>query len=365
MERAVAADLSVYLFFLGQGHSRERLALATVVEAEESAPQVPGASAVVSAEGLAAGTVGGGAVEAAAIRAARAALARRSSRLLAFDLGNAYSAEAAAVCGGRMRILIDGDPEKHRPAFQALFRAVRAGRSGVLATHVRTRPAAVLRRWFPESFRGWASLSEPWRGCRREVEAAARMGRPVWEKRKAGWLYLEPHAPPPRLLIAGAGHVGRAVAWQGKRLGFEVTVIDDRPELANAEAVPQADRFIVGPAARSLRRLRLGDDAYVVIVTRGHRHDAEALRACLGRKAAYLGMIGSARKIGLMREEFLRRKWAGPEDWDRVHAPIGLPIGSRSVPEIAVSIAAELVAVRRENASRVPREKRPPLSRKP
>jgi xanthine dehydrogenase accessory factor len=171
--------------------------------------------------------------------------------------------------------------------------------------------------------------------------------KPEFARAPGGWLYLEPHFPPARLVIAGAGHVGRAVAHQAGRLGFETIVLDDRPELANRDRIPDAGRFIVGDIAAALGRIVLGGDAFVVIVTRGHRHDAEALRACIRRRTAYLGMIGSARKIALMKDDFLAKGWATPAQWARVHAPIGLPIGSRTVEEIAVSIAAELVAVRR------------------
>ncbi len=87
-------------------------------------------------------------------------------------------------------------------------------------------------------------------------------------------------------------------------------------------------------------------DGYFVIVTRGHAKDAEALRAVVRREAAYLGMIGSRTKIGIMQREFLEKGWATAEEWARVHAPIGLEIGSKTVEEIAVSIAAELVQVR-------------------
>ena len=90
------------------------------------------------------------------------------------------------------------------------------------------------------------------------------------------------------------------------------------------------------------------EDCYIVIVTRGHKNDAEALRACIKRKAAYIGMIGSARKIQLMRDEFLAKKWATPEEFEAVFAPIGLDIGSTTVQEIAVSIAAQLVQIRAE-----------------
>jgi len=351
MEDVFIPDRTAYRFLIDKTRPGEPAALATVVEAGDSSPQVAGASALVSAAGLLGGTVGGGAVEAGTIRASEAALARRRSRLLAFDLAKTYSAEADAVCGGRMKIFIDASPEKHRRIFQSLFRAIDRGRGGVLATFVDKKTRHVRRRWFSREFRGWASAGKPWGRIRREIVSSGRTGKAVWRETADGWLYLEPHLPPPRLIIAGAGHVGRAVAIQGKLLGFDIILIDDRPEVANREAVPQADRFIVGPVRRALRKLPLGDDAYVVIATRGHRLDAEALRACLGRRAAYLGMIGSGRKVALMREEFLRRRWATDAEWRRIHAPIGLPIGSKSVPEIAVSIAAELVAVRRKSSS--------------
>lgn len=347
METTFVPDRAAYEFLLGRIRSDGPAALATVVQTDESTPQVAGASAVIGKEGLLFGTVGGGVVEARTIRASRAALARRRSRLLAFDLANAYSAERDAVCGGRMTILLEADPAQNRPAFRNLMAAVGRRRRGVLATLVEDRTSAVRRRWFSSASRSWASAGRPWAGFREEAEAAIRAGQPRWLPVGGGWLYLEPHFPPPRLVIAGAGHVGRAVALQGKLLGFEVTVVDDRPELANREAIPSADRFIVGPVGPSLARLPLGGDAFVVIVTRGHRHDAQALRACIRRPAAYLGMIGSRRKVGLLGREFVRRGWAEAADWGRLHAPIGLAIGSKTVAEIAVSIAAELVATRR------------------
>jgi xanthine dehydrogenase accessory factor len=159
-------------------------------------------------------------------------------------------------------------------------------------------------------------------------------------------LFLEPIFPLPRLVIAGAGHIGKAVAHLGHRLEFEVTVIDDRPEFANAENLPDADSIIVGDIRSSMAALDPGSETYIVIATRGHRHDGEALRACISAPCAYLGMIGSRTKIALMRDRFVAEGWASAEQWSRVHAPIGLAIGSQTVEEIAISIAAQLVQVR-------------------
>jgi xanthine dehydrogenase accessory factor len=138
------------------------------------------------------------------------------------------------------------------------------------------------------------------------------------------------------------------VAEMGRFLGFEIIVIDERAEFANAGRFPGAGRIIVADVARTLSGLPLTREDHVVIVTRGHRCDEAALRAVIGRRPAYLGMIGSRRKIVLMRDRFLRSGAATEGQWGRVHAPIGLPIGSRTIEEIAVSIAAEIVRVRRE-----------------
>jgi xanthine dehydrogenase accessory factor len=159
-------------------------------------------------------------------------------------------------------------------------------------------------------------------------------------------VFVELLLPLPRLIIAGAGHVGRAVARLGKLLDFGVTVIDDRPEFANAENIPEADEIVVGDIAASVGAIEDSPDNYFVVVTRGHQKDAEALFAAVGRPAAYVGMIGSERKIEVMRRESVEGGRVTAEQWAKVRAPIGLDIGSKTVEEIAVSIAAELVLVR-------------------
>jgi xanthine dehydrogenase accessory factor len=129
-------------------------------------------------------------------------------------------------------------------------------------------------------------------------------------------------------------------------LGFEVTVIDDRPEYANNENLPDASRIIVKDIGEAMQEISKNDDTYVVIVTRGHKDDAAALRPCIGSSLAYTGMIGSRKKIATIREDFIEKGWATSEQWDAIYAPVGLDIKSQTVEEIAVSIAAQLVLVR-------------------
>ena len=158
--------------------------------------------------------------------------------------------------------------------------------------------------------------------------------------------FLQHIKPFPRLIIAGAGHIGKALAHLGSLLDFEVTVIDDRKEYAHAGNVPDADHLIVKDVGQAIQEQDTGPDSYVVIVSRGHEHDTEALKACIGSRAAYIGMIGSRNKVGVMKKKFLEEKWATPEQWSAIHAPIGIHIGSVTVQEIAISIAAQLVEVR-------------------
>ena len=173
-------------------------------------------------------------------------------------------------------------------------------------------------------------------------------GKKAPGRTKKNLLFLEPIFPLSHLVIAGAGHVGQAVAHLGRFLNFEVTVVDDRPEFANREKLPDADHIIAGDFDRVFHDFPLTPDTYLVIVTRGHQHDAAVLRQCITSDAAYIGMIGSARKIELMRKRFLEEGWATPYQFDNVYAPIGIPIHSQTVEEIAVSIAAQLILVRRQ-----------------
>jgi xanthine dehydrogenase accessory factor len=141
------------------------------------------------------------------------------------------------------------------------------------------------------------------------------------------------------------------VATQGRLVGFAPCIIDDRAEFTSADLYPPGTTTRCGPIAEEVTGFAFAGDTYVVIVTRDHAHDADALEACLGRGAAYIGMIGSRRKVALLRQDFIESGRATAEEFERVYAPIGLDIGAVTVPEIAASIAAQLIAVRRKGAS--------------
>jgi xanthine dehydrogenase accessory factor len=333
---------------------QEPLALATIIETEGSTPQIPGASALFSRQGLLFGTLGGGVIEADAQKKAVRCLKEGKSLYYEFELrGNAFAREEA-ICGGSASILIDVSPLEHVETFKLLKSSLTSRQPGVLITKVRLRSpqdVSISRRWLgdkpaPEGFTGkeFSSIAEEIKESRRE--GAPRLIRNKERGQGKTLYFLEPLSPFPQLVIAGGGHVGQATAHLGSFLGFEVTVIDDRADFANPERFPGAVAVIVADIGKAMGDFPMTSDTYVVILTRGHSHDAEALRACIRSPAAYIGMIGSRRKVSLMRDKFIAEGWATAAEFDRVHAPIGLEIRSKTVAEIAVSIAAELVLVR-------------------
>lgn len=160
-------------------------------------------------------------------------------------------------------------------------------------------------------------------------------------------IYIETFLPPPDLVIIGAGHVAQPVAQLGKLLGFTVTIIDDRPDYANAERFPTADRIICDGFVPAVRSLTVGPSTYVVLVTRGHRHDMACLLALITTPAKYIGMIGSRIRVETVFQLLADEHSIDPSHLTKVHAPIGLDLNARTPAEIAVAIAAELLKARR------------------
>ena len=158
-------------------------------------------------------------------------------------------------------------------------------------------------------------------------------------------VFIEPILPPPRVYVVGAGHVAQPVAQVAKIAGFEVVVLDDRVKYASRERFPDADVVKAGPIPELASEFQYGDNAYVVIVTRGHKEDEEALRAFIEKETAYIGLIGSVTKLEKITRR-LERDGVSKERIERVHSPIGLDLGGSSPGEIAISIVAELLAVR-------------------
>lgn len=163
-------------------------------------------------------------------------------------------------------------------------------------------------------------------------------------------VFIEPVEPSPEVYIFGAGHVGTSLARMAHEAAFRVSLIDDREKFANADRVPEGVQTIVDDLPSWLERRTLPPTAYAVIVTRGHRHDLDALRSLSARNLRYVGLIGSRAKVKRLYDALLE-EGTDPKALARIHAPIGLDIGAVTPQEIAVSILAELIAVKHGKVS--------------
>ena len=285
-----------------RAESGESLAFCTVVRTRGSTPQEKGAAMLVLADGKTMGTLGGGCVEAEVRQRALTLIQEHRSRLLTFRLDQDYGWDDGLVCGGIMDVAVQVIDSPDAAA------SLKDARDRVVA-NVGVKLAI---------------------GVADEQDVAAQ---------------FEIEIPPrPSLVIAGAGHVGLALARIARGLDFHITVIDDRPDYATAQRFPEA-RCVVGDIEQELARLGIDEQTYIVIVTRGHKHDAGALAAVINSPARYLGLIGSKTKIRAILKALFERG-NSKERLAQVHGPIGYQIGAVTPAEIAVSIAAELIAVR-------------------
>jgi len=282
-------------------------ALGIISGIKGSSPQKQGAKALFFYDGRIQGTLGGGCLEAEIQDRARRALLSQEPATFDLVLDHDFGWDDGLICGGRVEGLI-------------LPRAAEAS----------------------EIWRTLAECNETrtW-GVKEDFSIAW-----VEEPATTNWLYTETVTPPCALWIAGSGHVAQAVAPLAQKLDFHVTVFDDRPALANTRHFPESTSFRVGYWHELLKDPMPTNPAFGLIVTRGHQHDALVLRDWVHQPFTFLGMIGSRRKKRLIFDQFLEQGIATQEELDQVLCPVGLDIQAQSVNEIALSIAAQLVAVR-------------------
>lgn len=327
------------------------VAVCRLVATRGSTPQKAGAAMLVMPSGAQAGTLGGGCVEAEVKRRAIAALTNNKAEVADFQLNSDYGWDDGLICGGRMEVLIDPVATFGAAKYYARMRAAIGRGERIVeaiiydgAKSALTSPTSLLFTAEGKllAAHGDAALSaEPPSFIVDRIQQLGPRPRPT---NADGVAYL-PQLPRTRLLVVGGGHVGQAVGNLAAELDFDVWVLDDREEFASRERFPQAQRLIAGPIGATLKKIEITPATFCLIVTRGHNHDEEALSQLVDRDAAYVGMIGSKRKIRLIFDDLLA-EGVSQESLDAVHAPVGLEIGSQTVMEIAVSILAELIAVR-------------------
>jgi xanthine dehydrogenase accessory factor len=320
----------------------ERVAVATVVRVLGSAPRPVGATMAVSSGGDMAGSVSGGCVETTVYAELADILAGGQPRRLEFGITEDMIWDVGLACGGTIDLFAYvAEPDLVQAVASHLARKAAfalvitldeakaaagwglAGREGVLAGEVPAEAAAVAGEMLAEG--------AP-RGCALPVA-------------RGGEAYIEPFQPAPRLVIIGGVHVGIPLSRFARELGFAVVVVDPRSKFANRERFPDADEILVAWPDEALAGLAVDERTYIVLLTHDPKLDEPALASALQTGAAYIGAIGS-RKTHAERFARMARRGVTDEELGRVYAPIGLDLGGGTPEETALSIIAEVVAVK-------------------
>lgn len=296
--------------------------LATVTDVTGSVPREVGARLVVDADGQTFNTIGGGAGEAKVLHCAQEVLKTGKKQFVDIDLSGAPQRQTQGVCGGHMRVWLERwQGESAKALAHKIVHQLQAGHAITLVTPL-------------------DMTSEPYLAANGfDLEPAMA--------------FVETLEPPPTLLIVGAGHVGIQLAKVANLIGFQVAVQDDRPEWANADYYPQANNILAERIESAIATLAQHQNLYVTLVTRGYTYDLEALQLLLKRRITcrYIGMIGSEKRV---RKVYQAAEQTGisKQKLATVYGPIGLDIGALTPEEIAVSIGAELIRVRRGGTGR-------------
>ncbi|KJS29531.1 MAG: hypothetical protein VR64_20460 [Desulfatitalea sp. BRH_c12] len=334
------------------------ICLATIVSQKGSAPRELGTHFIVKSDGSIIGTIGGGRLESDVISAALDALKDRRLLLIPFHLKGKDIASTEMICGGAVEVYIEPIFATDMTAmafFEKIEEVRERGGSALLATLIRTGSAGNMMK---RKLLLAPSTSTPTFGATAEFGPLAEelSGRfstssenSMVGQRLSGSnqldCYVEPIIRQPVVYIFGGGHISLYLSRLIAMIDFRLIIVDDRPEFANRQRFPHADEVRVIDFANAIDEFQLGPDAYVIIMTRGHGYDKEVLAQALQRETAYIGMISSLRKRDIVlnaleSEGFERQKL------DSIFSPIGLDIGAETPQEIAVSIVAELIAVR-------------------
>lgn len=322
---------------LAQG---ERAVLCTIVASSGSSPRGEGAKMAVFADGGAAGTIGGGAVEHKSQEYARELLRSGGASLVhAFRLSPNEVQDIGMICGGNVTVAFQVLDAAALPVLDAIVEALTHCDEDIwLITPVQEGLPWSLGLWdAAHGLRFADALST-------EDLRPLLLSRGVLRK-EAPAFYVEPLVQAGVVYLFGGGHVGKALCPVLTQVGFRVVLYDDRPQAALPEQFPQALRVILGDYRRISDHITITDRDYVVIMTPGHQSDFELLAQVLTTPAAYVGCIGSKHKVAATREKLAALGFS-EADMDRVHSPIGLPIGGETPEEIAISIAAEMIAHR-------------------
>jgi len=323
---------------LAQG---EGVVLCSILASSGSTPRGVGAKMAVFADGHTEGTVGGGAVELESGKLAMEVLKTKQSLVHGYCLAPNEVADIGMICGGNVTVYFqyfDPADENGRALLQGILELLRGDDDSWLVYRMDGGRVSAMGTFDEAHGLRFTDCITP------EALRPMLLSNAFTKKGDPGY-YIEPLTQPGHAYIFGGGHVSQALVPAIAAVGFRPVVYDDRPEFAAPALFPQAETALCGPFEELSRQITVTPDDYVVIMTRGHQADYEVLSQLLRSGAKYLGCIGSKRKLALCRDRLLEAGFTA-EEYQRVHAPIGLAIGAETPGEIAVSVTAELIAVR-------------------
>jgi len=340
------------------------VALATVIATKGSLPMSRRAKMLLFADGSITGTVGGGALEATVMQRAVHTLQTETPEIVSVDLTSDQIEAEGLTCGGTVEILLEPfTPRTDTAVIEELARLEEQAQNTVIATLL-TPGRAVVKIIAREDGTVVGTSGAPTVDPKILHAAQSKIGQDALEiveialtSAEAAYfgfsvetplrVFLESVLPPPTAYLFGGGHVSRAIAGLLPALGFEYVVIDDRADFLTPARFPAARTFLCERFEKACETPTLPPyTSYVLILTRGHQFDFQILQQALRWQVKYLGMLGSRRKITLFFEQ-LRAQGFDQQALDRIHAPIGIAIGADTPAEIAISVAAELIRVRR------------------
>ncbi|MBI4593763.1 MAG: XdhC family protein [Candidatus Rokubacteria bacterium] len=323
-------------------HSTGRVAVATLVNTRGTTPRKEGAKMLVGEGGGVLGSVTiGGCVDAQVIEESAAVLDTMRPRLLELNLGDEEAWEIGLTCGGTIEVFVE---PLALDSYERVRQHAAGGGHGALVTRLDEAGGKllVLDDDTVEGSLGEAFLDERFTAEAREAMARGESKTLLLEGVRG---FVEVFAPPALLLVVGAGHVAMPLTQLAKVVGYRTVVMDGRPRFATRERFPDVDELRIGIPSELIREYPLTPAAALVLVAHDYKYDLPVLRHALDSDIGYVGMLGSARR-GATILKFLAEEGVSDAQLKRVHVPIGLDLGARSAPEIALAILAEIQAVR-------------------
>ncbi|HXM17238.1 MAG TPA: XdhC/CoxI family protein [Candidatus Tumulicola sp.] len=325
----------------------ERIAMATVINVDGSAPRDEGAKMLIAASGKIAGSVSGGCVEGAVADEARDVLERGEPKIVRYGINRNMMWDVGLSCGGAIDVFIERlDEPLELPADEAFVMMTLVRGPGRIGAKRRVYAA---RAGAPQRAAGSTGDAQLDARIDQAASAALKRGSARTEKLGDHDVFVDPILPDAQLIIVGAVHIGMALCDLGSRAGFAVTVVDPRESLNNRERFAAARRLIVGWPEDELPKLSFNENTYVAVLTHDEKFDDPTLDHVLRQKVRYVGAIGSRKTQALRRERLIGAGFASA-DVDALHAPIGLDIGAQSPEEIAVAILAEMIAAKHDRS---------------